>query len=147
MECILSPLLICATTSTQKPTRRTTSQLCINRNLSSSVPILNDAPDIGRSNRFQTMGLLVAEEVVLNEDRDWDLHNANMLEKLLHGFYMHKMWTEISRVYQTLLAKPPTNPNLSKSKSVICFIYRDTLLNIMHCLVPGSTRWISLRSF
>merc|ERR550532_1117552 len=55
----------------------------INRNLSSSVPILNDAPDIGRSNRFQTMGLLVAEEVVLNEDRDWDMHNADILGKFL----------------------------------------------------------------
>ena len=33
----------------------------VNRNLSSSEPILNDAPDIGRSDRFQTMGLQVAE--------------------------------------------------------------------------------------
>ena len=38
----------------------------VNRNLSSSEPILNDAPDIGQSDRFQTMGLQVAEEVVLN---------------------------------------------------------------------------------
>jgi len=83
----------------------------INRNLSSSVPILNDAPHIGRSDRFQTMGLLVAEEVVLNDDRDWDLHNADTLEKLLHSLHMHEMWTETSRVYQTLLANPPTDPN------------------------------------
>merc|ERR1712210_308911 len=83
----------------------------INRNLSSSVPILNDAPDIGRSNRFQTMGLLVAEEVVLNEDRDWDMHNADILGKFLHALHMHEMWTETSRVYQTLLANPPTEPN------------------------------------
>jgi len=84
----------------------------VNRNLSSSEPILNDAPDIGRSGRFQTMGLLVAEEVVLNEDRDWDLHNADTLDKLLHALHMHEMWTETSRVYQNLLANPPTNPNI-----------------------------------
>ena len=65
----------------------------VNRNLSSSEPILNDAPDIGRSDRFQTMGLQVAEEVVLNEDRDWDLHNAETLDKLLHALHMHEMWT------------------------------------------------------
>merc|ERR1719494_901126 len=35
----------------------------INRNLTSE-PILNDAPDIGRADRFKTIGLLVAEEVV-----------------------------------------------------------------------------------
>jgi len=84
----------------------------VNRNLSSSEPILNDAPDIGRSGRFQTMGLLVAEEVVLNEDRDWDLHNADTLDKLLHALHMHEMWTETSRLYQNLLANPPTNPNI-----------------------------------
>merc|ERR1719175_348048 len=83
----------------------------INRNLSSFEPILNDAPDIGRSNRFQTMALLVAEEVVLNEDRDWDLHNADTLEKLLHALHMHEMWTEASGVYRNLLANPPTEPN------------------------------------
>ena len=84
----------------------------INRNLSSSEPILNDAPDIGQSNRFQSMGLLVAEEVVLNEDRDWDLHNAETLDKLLHALHMHEMWTETSRVYKHLLANPPTNPSI-----------------------------------
>merc|ERR1719275_490581 len=83
----------------------------VNRNLSSSEPILNDAPDIGRSGRFQTMGLLVAEEVVLNEDRDWDIANADILGKFLHALHMHEMWTETSRVYQTLLANPPTDPN------------------------------------
>ena len=84
----------------------------VNRNLSSSEPILNDAPDIGRSDRFQTMGLQVAEEVVLNEDRDWDLHNADTLDKLLHALHMHEMWSETSRLYQNLLANPPANPNL-----------------------------------
>merc|ERR1712222_257775 len=58
----------------------------INRNLSSSDPILNDAPDIRQSDRFQSMGLLVAEEVVLNEDRDWDLHNADTLESCCTHF-------------------------------------------------------------
>ena len=52
------------------------------------------------------MGLLVAEEVVLNDDRDWDLHNADTLGKLLHTLHMHEMWTETSRVYKTLLANP-----------------------------------------
>merc|ERR1719341_1528293 len=84
----------------------------INRNLSSSEPILNDAPDIRQSDRFQSMGLLVAEEVVLNEDRDWDLHNADTLEKLLHALHMHEMWTETSRVYQNLLANPPADANI-----------------------------------
>merc|ERR1719318_1710101 len=64
----------------------------INRDLSSPIPILNDAPDIGRSDRFKTIGLLVAEEVVLNEDPDYDLRNADMLEKLLHGLHMHEIW-------------------------------------------------------
>ena len=84
----------------------------VNRNLSSSVPILNDAPDIGRSDRFQTVGLQVAEEVVLNEDRDWDLANAETLDKLLHALHMHEMWAETSRLYKHLLANPPTNPNI-----------------------------------
>ena len=57
------------------------------------------------------MGLLVAEEVVLNDDRDWDLHNADTLGKLLHTLHMHEMWTGTSRVYKTLLANPPTDPN------------------------------------
>jgi len=84
----------------------------INRNLSSSSePILNDAPDIGRSDRFQTMGLLVAEEVVLNEDRDWDMHNADVLGKLMHALHMHEVWAATSKVYQSLLANPPADPN------------------------------------
>merc|ERR1719167_1407397 len=84
----------------------------INRNLTSSQPILNDAPDIGQSDRFQTMALLVAEEVVLNEDRDWDLHNADTLDKLLHALHMHEMWTETSRLYKNHLTNPPANSNL-----------------------------------
>lgn len=84
----------------------------VNRNLSSSEPILNDAPDIGRSDRFQTMGLQVAEEVVLNEDRDWDLHNAETLDKLLHALHMHEMWTETSRLYNHLLDNPPVDTNI-----------------------------------
>ena len=83
----------------------------VNRNLSSSEPILNDAPDIGRSDRFQTMGLQVAEEVVLNEDRDWDLHNADTLDKLLHALHMHEMWMETSRIYKNLISNPP-NTNI-----------------------------------
>merc|ERR1719341_1408251 len=87
----------------------------VNRNLSaSSEPILNDAPDLGRSDRFQTMGLLVAEEVVLNEDGDWDMHNADILGKLLHALHMHEMWTETSKVYQNLLANPPADPNICR---------------------------------
>ena len=31
------------------------------------------------------MGLLIAEEVVLNEESDVDLHTADTLVKLLHG--------------------------------------------------------------
>ena len=84
----------------------------INRNLTSSEPILNDAPDLGRSDRFQTMGLLVAEEVILNEDADWDMHNADILGKFLHALHMHEMWTETSKVYQSLLANPPANTNI-----------------------------------
>ena len=58
------------------------------------------------------MGLQVAEEVVLNEDQDWDLHNAETLDKLLHALHMHEMWTETSRVYNQLLANPPANHNI-----------------------------------
>merc|ERR1719154_260812 len=40
----------------------------VNRNLSSSsAPILNDAPDLKRSGSFKTIGLQVAEEVVLSQ--------------------------------------------------------------------------------
>ena len=58
------------------------------------------------------MGLLVAEEVVLNDDEDWDLHNADTLEKLLHALHMQEMWTETSKVYKNLLANPPANANI-----------------------------------
>ena len=58
------------------------------------------------------MGLQVAEEVVLNKDRDWDLHNAETLDKLLHALHMHEMWTETSRVNNQLLTNPPANPNI-----------------------------------
>jgi len=84
----------------------------INRNLSSSEPILNDAPDLGRSDRFQTMALLVAEEVVLNENRDWDMHNADTLDKLLHALHMHEMWADTSRVYKQILASPPATTDI-----------------------------------
>merc|ERR1719260_426982 len=81
----------------------------INRNLTSSIPILNDAPDIGRSDRFKTMGLLVAEEVLLNENQNWDLQNADTLEKLVHALHMHEMWTETSRLYKQILDNPPAS--------------------------------------
>merc|ERR1712193_3021 len=82
----------------------------INRNLTSSEPILNDAPDIGRSDRFKTIGLLVAEEVVLKEDRDWDIHGGGILDKLLHALHMHEVWSETSRLYKGLLDSPPDDP-------------------------------------
>merc|ERR1719494_728583 len=81
----------------------------INRNLTSSIPILNDAPDIGRSDRFKTMGLLVAEEVVLKDNQHWDLENANTLTKLIHALHMHEMWTETSRLYKQILDNPPAS--------------------------------------
>ena len=58
------------------------------------------------------MGLLVAEEVMLDEDRDWDLHNAETLDKLLHALHMHEMWTETSRLYNHLLDNPPVDTNI-----------------------------------
>jgi len=84
----------------------------INRNLTSSEPILNDAPDIGRSDRFKTIGLLVAEEVVLKEDRDWDIHGGDILDKLLHALHMHEVWSETSRLYKGLLDSPPDDPSI-----------------------------------
>merc|ERR1719260_580731 len=81
----------------------------INRDLSSPIPILNDAPDIGRSDRFKTMGLLVAEEVLLNENQNWDLQNADTLEKLVHALHMHEMWTETSKLYKQILDNPPAS--------------------------------------
>ena len=81
----------------------------INRDLSSPIPILNDAPDIGRSVRFKTMGLLVAEEVLLNENQNWDLKNADTLEKLVHALHMHEMWTETSKLYKQILENPPAS--------------------------------------
>merc|ERR1719328_424192 len=84
----------------------------INRNLTSSIPILNDAPDIGRSDRFKTIGLLVAEEVVLKEDSDWDIHGGDILDKLLHALHMHEVWSETSRLYKGLLDSPPDDPSI-----------------------------------
>merc|ERR1711872_542626 len=84
----------------------------INRDLSSPIPILNDAPDIGRSDRFKTIGLLVAEEVVLKEDRDWDIHGGDILDKLLHALHMHEVWLETSRLYKGLLDSPPDDPSI-----------------------------------
>merc|ERR1712209_286261 len=83
----------------------------INRNLTSE-PILNDAPDIGRSDRFKTIGLLVAEEVVLKEDSDWDIHGGDILDKLLHALHMHEVWSETSRLYKGLLDSPPDEPSI-----------------------------------
>merc|ERR1719318_978912 len=83
----------------------------INRNLTSE-PILNDAPDIGRSDRFKTIGLLVAEEVVLKEDSDWDIHGGDILDKLLHALHMHEVWSETSRLYKGLLDSPPDDPSI-----------------------------------
>jgi len=57
------------------------------------------------------MGLLVAEEVALNEDRDWDMHNADILGKLMHALYMQEMWAETSKVYHSLFVNPPSDPN------------------------------------
>merc|ERR1719150_1994667 len=59
----------------------------INRDLSSLIPVLNEAPD-------------------------YDLRNADTLEKLLHGLHMHEMWTETSRLYKNLLVNPPADPNI-----------------------------------
>ena len=81
----------------------------INRNLTSSIPILNDAPDIGRSDRFKTMGLVVAEEVVLNDNQHWDLENADTVTKLIHALHMHEMWTETSKLYKQILDNPPAS--------------------------------------
>ena len=54
------------------------------------------------------MGLLIAEEVVLNEESDIDLHTADTLDKLLHGPHIHEMWTlETSRVYKHRVLNPP----------------------------------------
>ena len=84
----------------------------INRNLTSKTPILNDAPDLPRSGRFQTQGLQIAENVVLNDDKIWDLQNADTLDKLLHALHMHEMWTEASKIYKEILAKPPSQPGV-----------------------------------
>ena len=54
------------------------------------------------------MGLLIAEEVVLNEESDVDLHTADTLDKLLHGPHIHEIWTlETSRVYKHRVLNPP----------------------------------------
>ena len=58
------------------------------------------------------MGPLIPEEVVLNEDRDWDMHNANLLGKLMHALHMQEMWAATSKVYQRILANPPADPNI-----------------------------------
>merc|ERR1711970_1196437 len=79
----------------------------VNMNLTSRVPILNDAPDLKRSDRFNTLALQVAENVILNNDNNWDIHNADRLDKLLHALHMHEMWAEASKIYTSFLENPP----------------------------------------
>ena len=84
----------------------------VNRNLLSRDPILNDAPDLKPSGHFKTVGLQVAEDVMLNDGDDWDLHNADALDKLLHGLHMHEMWHAASEVYSALLDDPNSSSEL-----------------------------------
>jgi len=79
----------------------------VNMNLTSRTPILNDAPDLKRSDRFSTLALQVAESVVLNNRDDWDIHNVDLLDKLLHALHMHEMWDAASKIYKSLLTEPP----------------------------------------
>jgi len=84
----------------------------VNRNLSSREPILNDAPDLKPSGHFKTIGLQVAEDVMLSDGDDWDLHNADAIDKLLHGLHMHEMWNSASEVYSVLLDDPTSKLEL-----------------------------------
>merc|ERR1712183_495502 len=79
----------------------------VNMNLTSRVPILNDAPDLKRSDRFKTLALQVAENVILNNGDNWDIHNADRLDKLLHALHMHEMWAAASKIYTSILDNPP----------------------------------------
>jgi len=79
----------------------------VNMNLTSRVPILNDAPDLKRSDRFNTLALQVAENVILNNGENWEIHNADMLDKLLHALHMHEMWAAASKIYTSFLENPP----------------------------------------
>merc|ERR1712179_678406 len=66
----------------------------VNLNLTSRVPILNDAPDLKRSDRFNTLALQVAENVILNNGENWEIHNA-------------EMWVAASKIYTSFLDNPP----------------------------------------
>ena len=49
---------------------------------------------------------------MLNDGDDWDLHNADALDKLLHGLHMHEMWHAASEVYSALLDDPNSSSEL-----------------------------------
>ena len=85
----------------------------INKNLSSSVPILNNAPKKDITSHFKTSGLQVAEEVLLHTgERDWDIGNSDVLGKMVHALHMHEMWYEASIIYKQILDNAPTESDL-----------------------------------
>ena len=85
----------------------------INKNLSSSVPILNNAPKKDITSNFKTSGLQVAEEVLLHTgERDWDIGNSDVLGKMVHALHMHEMWYEASIIYKQILNNAPTESDL-----------------------------------
>merc|ERR1712106_731752 len=68
--------------------------------------------DLKPSGHFKTIGLQVAEDVMLSDGDDWDLHNADAIDKLLHGLHMHEMWNSASEVYSVLLDDPTSKLEL-----------------------------------
>merc|ERR1712221_1964 len=67
----------------------------VNKNLSSRIPILENAPKKDVLSTFKTLGLRTAEEVISHMgDEKWDIGNSGVLGKLIHALHMQEMWME-----------------------------------------------------
>merc|ERR1719334_1642628 len=80
----------------------------VNKNLSSRIPILENAPKKDVLSTFKTLGLRTAEEVMSHMgDEKWDLGNSGVLGKLIHALHMQEMWMETSIVYNKIIENSP----------------------------------------
>jgi len=85
----------------------------VNKNLSSPIPILNDAPRRDIDSVFWTTGLQVAEEALSHMgEPNWDIGNSGVLGKIVHALHMHEMWTHTSEFLKEIIQTPPEDDNL-----------------------------------
>lgn len=82
----------------------------VNMDLSGTTAIFFHAPDIPRNEKFNFMGIKIADQVLSHMDnKDYDVRGYNTLEKLVHSLHMHDVWTNIQMHYQALKQTPPSD--------------------------------------